>query len=466
MDTNSNIDTDDIGFELFTNPQADITSEAARILVGVETAVGIRIIGGTLLVVVEGLPSAAEYSAISRQAGMPITLQVASEDVFASLKTRADEIASSPPQSLEEIIGVAIRFRASDIHLSVGSRPKIRRAGTLEMVPETQVLSPADLETYTSWLIGDHNKGAVASIRDFDGAVSYGDQRFRVNVFRQRNQLAIAMRLIPSTIPSIADLGLPRVVEELGDKLQGLLLVVGATGSGKSTTLAAIVDRINERKACHIVTIEDPIEYLHVNNLAHIDQREVGPDTESFAIALRAALRQDPDVIMVGELRDLETISTAVSAAETGHLVLATLHANSAPEAISRIVDAFPASQQNQIRTQLAATIIGIVAQHLLPRSDKPDSRIVVAEVLTANTAIKALIREGKSSQIKATMENGMETSHMKTIDRALAELVVSGKIEQTLAHEYGTTPTEVDEQIAGLRAKKSSSSRFRSDND
>jgi len=254
-----------------------------------------------------------------------------------------------------------------------------------------------------------------------------GVSRFRVNVFHQRGSVGAAIRLIPRNIPDLERLGLPPVVAELAERQHGLVLVTGPTGSGKSTTLAAMVDRINRERSCHIITLEDPIEYLHQHRRSIVNQREVGADTRSFASALRAALRQDPDVILVGEMRDLETIATAITAAETGHLVLATLHTSSAVQSIDRIIDVFPSHQQGQVRIQLADTLEGVITQQLWLRADRT-GRVAAVEVLAATPAVKNLIREGKTHQIISSIQTGGRYG-MQTMEMALRQLVARGII-------------------------------------
>jgi len=261
---------------------------------------------------------------------------------------------------------------------------------------------------------------------DFAHSMQTGE-RFRVNAFHQKGNPALALRLINTRIPALPELNLPAILAEFTKKTRGLVLVTGPTGSGKSTTLAAMIDLINSNRSCHIITLEDPIEYVHQHKLSLVNQREIGNDTRSFSQALRAALRQDPDVILVGEMRDLETISIAITAAETGHLVFATLHTSSAAQTVDRIIDVFPPHQQQQIRVQLAETLQGIVAQQLLPRIDKP-GRIAAVEVMVATPAIKNQIREGKTHQILSTIQTGGKFG-MQTLDSALLHLHREGKI-------------------------------------
>jgi len=266
--------------------------------------------------------------------------------------------------------------------------------------------------------------------------------RFRVNAFYQRSTVAMVFRRVRAAPGSAQELGLPEVIYELADEQRGLILVTGPTGSGKTTTLASMIDHINRTRPCHIVTIEDPIEYLHRDQLASIDQREVGFDTDSFSSAMRVVLRQDPDVILVGEMRDLETISTALTAAETGHLVFATLHTQDTAQTIDRIIDVFPSHQQGQVRVQLSVALQGIMTQQLLPNADG-SGRVVAAEVLVPNPAVRNLIREGKTHQIYSVLQTS-SAAGMQTMDASLATLVRQGKISQKLAEARSSTPDEL----------------------
>jgi twitching motility protein PilT len=276
---------------------------------------------------------------------------------------------------------------------------------------------------------------------DFSYSVP-GVLRVRVNAFKQRGSIAFVMRLLDTKIPSFSDLGLPYVLNYLSQRSHGLVLVTGPTGSGKSTTLAAMVDLMNREKRLHIITLEDPIEYLHRHNLCTINQREIGGDTKSFSTAMRAALREDPDVILVGEMRDLETISTALTASETGHLVLATLHTSGAPETIDRIIDVFPPSQQQQIRVQLASTLEGIVSQLLLPKADG-SGRVPALEILVTTPAIKNLIRENKTYQVLSQIQTGVKYG-MMTLDASLRDLFRRGLIDRMEALHYARDPEKL----------------------
>jgi twitching motility protein PilT len=334
----------------------------------------------------------------------------------------------------DELLKLAFELKASDVHLTVGRPPVFRVHGKLfaadelgaRAVPgvdDLPVLTAGDTEALARQLIPGDRFQQFMQVGESD--LSYaipGVGRFRVNAFKQRGTVALAIRLIPERIPTFDELGLPEVVAHLARRPRGLVLVTGPTGSGKSTTLAAMIDLINSESRLHIITLEDPIEYVHRHKKSLVNQREIGRDSLSFAAALRAALREDPDVILVGEMRDLETIATAITAAETGHLVLATLHTTSAAQTIDRIIDVFPPHQQQQVRLQLAGALEGVIAQQLLPRRDRP-GRVAALEILVATPAIRNLIREGKTHQIISHLQTGARYG-MQTLDMALRNLV------------------------------------------
>ena len=316
-----------------------------------------------------------------------------------------------------------IEKNASDLHLSVGSKPMIRKHGELEEI-NFQVLTNDLLKELLFEILSEDQKKKFIQEKDFDFAYEIPNSaRFRANYFLQKRGLGAAFRIIPSSILSVEELGLPKHILRLAGLNKGLVLVTGATGSGKSTTLAAIIDYINRNRKDHILTIEDPIEFVHQNKGCLINQREISTHTGSFAAALRAALREDPDVILVGEMRDLETIELAITAAETGHLVFGTLHTSSAAKTVDRIIDAFPAGQQAQIRTMLSESLKGVIAQQLLKRADKP-SRIAAIELLFVNVAISNLIREGKTFQIASMMQMA-KADGMQLLDQAIMELMM-----------------------------------------
>ena len=331
--------------------------------------------------------------------------------------------------TLEDILKIAGEKNASDIHLTAGKPVVLRIDGEITEL-EGDNLTPKDVEEFAGPLFEDNLR--LKEEFDKNGEVDFsfslkGQSRIRVNVFHQRGSMAVAMRLLPFRIPEPHELGLPEAVQEFCHLQRGLVLVTGATGSGKSTTLASLINLINRNYKKHIITLEDPIEYLHKHQNSVVNQRELGSDTISYANALRAALRQDPDVILVGEMRDLETISTAITAAETGHLVFSTLHTNSAPETIDRIVDVFPPYQQQQIRVQLANVIEGVVSQQLIHK-DAEAGRVAAFEVMVANPAIRNLIRENKAYQLTSQIQINKRMG-MQTMDDALFDLYLAGLI-------------------------------------
>ena len=323
---------------------------------------------------------------------------------------------------LDKILQYAVESKASDIHLTAGLPPMLRINGELVPISNWEPLNAQELATCLLGLVNPVQKSILEKKGQVDFSIGKkGMARFRVNVFSQRGTLACAMRLIPTEIMSIEALGLPSSIRSLTEKTRGMVLVTGPTGSGKSTTIASLIDIINTERNCHIITLEDPIEFLHRHKRSIINQREIGVDSSSFADALRAALRQDPDVILVGEMRDLETISTAISAAETGHLVFATLHTNDSVQTVDRIIDMFPPHQQQQIRIQFAAVIQAVISQQLLPRIDMP-GRILAVEVMIATPAIRNLIREAKTHQIYSIIQTSAKMG-MQTMDACLKDL-------------------------------------------
>lgn len=351
----------------------------------------------------------------------------------------------------QEILKFASRIGVSDVHFTVGMPPFFRLNGTLlsvetfaEQDPEgvlvTTKLTPADTDEVACQLMDETQFKSFKEIGEYDFSYSIaGVGRFRVNAFKQRGSTALAIRLIREKIPAIEELGLPQVVVQLARRPRGLVLVTGPTGSGKSTTMAAMIDLINREQQLHIITLEDPIEYLHRHGKSLVNQREIGSDSQSFAKALRAAMREDPDVILVGEMRDLETIATAITAAETGHLVLATLHTTSAAQTIDRIIDIFTPHQQQQIRIQLSNTLQGVIAQQLLPRIDR-QGRIAALEIMVATPAIRNLIRDNKTYQIISQLQTGGKFG-MQTLDMALRNLCKAGIISREEAMNHANDP-------------------------
>lgn len=345
---------------------------------------------------------------------------------------------------LEEIV----RKNASDLHLQVGLPPMMRLDGVLAPFPGYNPLNSEEVEHLVFAILDDDQQKILIKDKEFDFSFAFGDLgRFRVNAFHERGNLAASLRLIPNQIKTITELGMPPVIQSFADFPRGLVLVTGPTGSGKSTTLAALIDKINSEKAQHIITIEDPIEFTHKSKRSAIVQREVHYDTYSFSAALRSSLRQDPDVVLIGEMRDLETISAAITIAETGHLVFATLHTNSAAQSIDRMIDVFPPHQQSQVRSQLANVLQGICAQRLVPAIG--GGRVVAAEVMVANPAIRNIIREGKTHQLDTVIQTGSDQG-MQTMDRTLVKLVQSGVVTYDDAREFAVDLVEFERLMRG----------------
>lgn len=349
---------------------------------------------------------------------------------------------------IESLLEEVVKQDSSDLHLSVGTYPNLRIDGTLKPMTDLPKLTEKEVENLTFSVLNDEQKEILLKDKEVDFSFSFGDiARFRANAFHQKGNVGLALRLIPVKIRTIEDLGLPKLIEKFTEYPRGLVLVTGPTGSGKSTTLAAMVDKINSEKAVHIITIEDPIEYTHNHKKAMIDQREVHYDTKSFAAALRSALREDPDVVLVGEMRDLETIASAITIAETGHLVLATLHTNNAAQSMDRIIDVFPPYQQPQIRVQLSNILQGIVSQRLLPAIG--GGRVAVAEILVATPAVRNIIREGKTHQLDAVIQTGADQG-MVTMDKALAQMVRQGRITDDEARGFCIDQQEFERLLHG----------------
>jgi twitching motility protein PilT len=342
-----------------------------------------------------------------------------------------------------EILLAVVTEKASDLHITAGAPPMLRVRGSLVPIEGTPALTPTDTREIVYAILNNSQRQRLETDWQLDFAYAIpGIGRFRVNAYFQRGTLGAAFRLIPTETVPIETLGLPSVVREFSKKPRGIVLVTGPTGSGKSTTLASLINEINETRDQHIMTIEDPIEFLHNHKKCIINQRELGSDAPSFALALKAALRQDPDVILVGEMRDMETIGTALTAAETGHLVFATLHTQDAPQTIDRIIDVFPPAQQGQIRAQLAIGLQGVVTQTLIPTADGL-SRCVAAEVLMPTPGVRNLIREGKTHQIYSLIQTGGQVG-MQTMDASLAGLVRTNKITMAMAESRSSEPAEM----------------------
>lgn len=337
--------------------------------------------------------------------------------------------------TMEKLLHFAFKNNASDLHITTGVTPIVRINGKLKRIGVDN-LTPEDTLRMAQEITTKDQFERFLEVGELDFSFSLkGICRFRVNTYRQRGSVGIVCRVINSQIPTIESLNLPSVTKEFAKNTQGILLVTGPTGSGKSTTLAAIIDYINETQSKHILTLEDPIEYLHRHKNSIVNQREIGQDSQSFSVGLRAALRQDPDVILVGEMRDLDTIQTAITAAETGHLVLATLHTTGAAQTVDRIIDVFSAEHQQQIRTQLASTLVGVISQRLLPTAEG-SGRVAAFEILVSNYAVANLIRSNKIHQIQTVLETG-KASGMMTMNMAVSQLVERGMVTEAIADEY-----------------------------
>lgn len=349
---------------------------------------------------------------------------------------------------IELLLEDVIRKRASDLHLQVGLPPMLRIDGSLTPIPGFNNLNEEEVERLVFAILDQDQQQILLKDKEFDFSFAFGDLgRFRVNAFHERGNLAAALRLIPNEIKSISELGMPNVMNTFAEYPRGLVLVTGPTGSGKSTTLAAVIDKINSEKSHHIITIEDPIEFTHKSKKSVIVQREVHYDTYSFSAALRSSLRQDPDVVLIGEMRDLETISAAITIAETGHLVFATLHTNSAAQSIDRMIDVFPPHQQPQVRAQLANILMGICSQRLIPAIG--GGRLVAAEILVATPAVRNIIREGKSHQLDAVIQTGADMG-MQSMDRTLVGMVQAGTATYDEARNFAVDVSEFDRMVRG----------------
>ena len=353
--------------------------------------------------------------------------------------------------SIDTLLEQMVAHNASDLHITVGSPPVLRVRGHLHRLDQISRLSADDTRQLLYRILSTEQQKQLELNRQIDLSYSMpGLARFRVNIFSQRESLAGAFRLIPTELKTLEDLGVPKSLYDLCHKPRGLVLVTGPTGSGKSTTLAALIDEINRTRADHIITIEDPIEFLHKHKRCIVNQRELGPDAVSFAEALRGALRQDPDVVLLGEMRDLETIGTALTAAETGHLVFATLHTQDASSTVDRLIDVFPAAQQGQVRTQIAGTLQGVVTQTLLPTADG-QGRVPAVEILFPDDAVRNLIRQSKIEQVYSIMQTGTSRG-MMTLEQSLADLVFRGVITEELAVSRSSRA----EQLVGLIKRNS----------
>jgi|SRR3989344_3592995 len=347
-----------------------------------------------------------------------------------------------PKKNFEDLLSTVVKESASDLHITVGRHPTLRVDGSLVPLLKEDIVTQEVAQDYIFSILTPEQREKFLAQKDLDLSYNYRDRaRFRVNLFFQRGFMGAALRLIPGKIRTIKELNLPPIVEEFSARQQGFLLVVGPTGHGKSTTLAAVIDQINHSRADHIITIEDPVEYLFTSDKAIVDQREVGIDTPDFHQALRSLFREDVDVAMVGEMRDATTMAMAVTAAETGHFILSTLHTNNAAQTIDRIIDSFPPVQQNQIRAQIASTLIGIISQRLIPRTS--GGLIPAVEIMIANPAVRNLIRENKIHELDLVIETSSDQG-MMSLNHSLVSLVRKGEISIENAVTYSTNPQEL----------------------
>lgn len=346
---------------------------------------------------------------------------------------------------IERLLATAIEYKASDLHLAVNVKPVLRIDGKLMVVPNEKVLDSKSATQLIKSMMDDEQIEKIKKNKELDFSFSYEDTRFRTNVFYQRGELEASLRLIPKQIKTLKELSLPPILEKFTNHSQGLVVICGPTGHGKSTTLASMINLINHTQSKHIITVEDPIEYVFEHKKSIVSQREVGNDTHSFANALKASLREDPDVLLVGEMRDLESIEATITLAETGHLVFTTLHTNSASQTADRIIDVFPPYQQAQVKSQLSNVLLGVVSQRLIPKTS--GGRISACEIMIANSAIKNLIRDGKTHQMLNIIQTSASEG-MVTLDKVLAELVAKGEITIENALTWAINPKDLKMSI------------------
>lgn len=351
---------------------------------------------------------------------------------------------------IKKILEMCVQYQASDVHIMVGVPPMLRLHGKLLTIPETKVITPAQAEELINGLLNEEQRELAKIDRELDFSYTVsGGARFRANVYFEKGNMAAALRYIPAEIRPLEDLHLPAIVGELTKLKQGLVLVTGPTGHGKTTTLAGMIQRINQERSEHIVTIEDPIEYVYTPIKSIISQRELHADTHSWGVALKSVLREDPNVVLVGEMRDYETIEAALTIAETGHLVFGTVHTNSAAQTIDRIVDVFPEKEQQQIKGQLSLSLEAVISQRLIPSED--GGRVAVAEILIASAAVRSLIRDGKTHMLTNVMQTSTDVG-MRTLDMALSEALKAGKINLTTAREYALNVEELNRLVGSKR--------------
>ena len=391
----------------------------------------------------ENIDPALLLEAIHRLTGVVASISGDPGPAKAAPAPSTVRVTESPVPELDDLLRTLLDKDGSDLHITVGSPPGFRIRGEIVPAEKCKPLMPKDTQDMILSILSEEQRRRFELELELDFAYSLpGLSRFRANVFQQRNSMGAVFRRIPLAIPTIEDLKLPKVCKYLSERPRGLVLVTGPTGSGKSTTLAAMIDHINATRPVHIVTLEDPIEFMHRNKRAYVNQREIGEDTRSFASALRRVLRQDPDVILVGEMRDLETISAAMTAAETGHLVLATLHTTGGPETVDRIIDVFPPHQQQQIRMQLSVTLEGVLSQVLL-RSSDGKNRVMAMEIMLGTPSISNLIREGKTHQMP-TIIHGAQSVGMQTLDQDIKNLIQDGRVTFEEAISKAKDPREL----------------------
>ena len=416
------------------NSLPEVSIEAVKLLPTSSKAIAVNKAGNILSVVTEREPTPSEFRTFEYESGMLITVSIAEPTVWQQLKEIVSSIQSSK-FNLNEIMVESVKLQASDLHISAGSKPLVRVNGELIALESAPVLSAEDTKLAAESVAGSKINNFSG---DLDIGFTYANARWRASVWLQRGSYALTLRIVNSEVPKLETLSLPPSVVNLSEIANGLVLFCGPTGAGKSTSMAALVDRINRTRSEHIITIEDPVEYHHSSIKSSVHQREVGSDTKDFATGLRSALRQDPDVLLVGELRDVDTMRTALSAAETGHLVLATVHASTTTGALNRVINSFPAEQQMQIRLQLSAALQAIVAQNLLRDIRTNGKRVPACEVLIATPAVRTMVRENRLHEIPSVLDT-MISSGMTSMDRSLAKLAASKIVDIKEASSLST---------------------------